>query len=101
MEARQGKRAARRALTQYSAMDRPDRPLMRVEIDHTPVDVILVDAEDGLPLGRPTLTSVLDIATRYPLGYYLGFEPPSYLAVCEALTHAFKPKGDVRGKYGT
>jgi putative transposase len=100
-EARQGKRAARRAMTQYGMMDRPDRPLMRVEIDHTPVDVILVDAEDGLPLGRPTLTSVLDIATRYPLGYYLGFEPPSYLAVCEALTHAFKPKGDVRGKYGT
>lgn len=101
IEARQGKRAARRALTQYQAMDRPERPLARVEIDHTPADIILVDSEDGLPLGRPTLTSVLDIATRYPLGYYLGFEPPSYLAVCEALAHAFKPKGDVRAKYGT
>jgi putative transposase len=101
MEARQGKRSARRTLTQYGAMNQPDRPLMRVEIDHTPVDVILVDADDGLPLGRPTLTSVLDIATRYPLGYYLGFEPPSYLAVCEALGHAFKPKGDVRTQYGT
>lgn len=100
-QAKQGKRAARRALTQYGAMKPPDRPLMRVEIDHTPVDIILIDAEDGLPLGRPTLTSVLDIATRYPLGYYLGFEPPSYLAVCEALTHAFKPKGDVCAQYGT
>jgi putative transposase len=101
MRARQGKRAARRALTQYGSMSRPDRPLMRVEIDHTPADIILIDAEDGLPLGRPTLTTVLDIATRYPLGYYLGFEPPSYLAVCEALSHAFKPKGDVRTQYGT
>jgi len=101
MAARQGKRSARRTLTQYGAMNPPDRPLLRVEIDHTPVDVILIDADDGLPLGRPTLTSVLDIATRYPLGYYLGFEPPSYLAVCEALGHAFKPKGDVRGQYGT
>lgn len=101
LQARQGKQAARRALTQYGAMKPPDRPLMRVEIDHTPVDIILIDAEDGLPLGRPTLTSVLDIATRYPLGYYLGFEPPSYLAVCEALAHAFKPKGDVRAQYGT
>ena len=100
MAARQGKRSARRTLTQYGAMNQPDRPLLRVEIDHTPVDVILVDADDGLPLGRPTLTSVLDIATRYPLGYYLGFEPPSYLAVCEALGHAFKPKGDVRTQYG-
>lgn len=101
MQARQGKRAARRAMTQYGAMNRPDRPLMRVEIDHTPADIILIDAEDGLPLGRPTLTTVLDIATCYPLGYYLGFEPPSYLAVCEALGHAFKPKGDVRAQYGT
>ena len=100
MAARQGKRSARRTLTQYGAMNPPDRPLLRVEIDHTPVDVILVDADDGLPLGRPTLTSVLDIATRYPLGYYLGFEPPSYLAICEALGHAFKPKGDVRTQYG-
>lgn len=73
----------------------------RVEIDHTPVDVILIDAEDGLPLGRPTLTSVMDVATRYPLGYYLGFEPPSYLSVCEALAHAFKPKGDVCARYKT
>ncbi len=101
LQARQGKRAARRAMTQYGAMNRPDRPLMRVEIDHTPADIILIDAEDGLPLGRPTLTTVLDIATCYPLGYYLGFEPPSYLAVCEALGHAFKPKGDVRAQYGT
>jgi putative transposase len=101
MEAREGKRSARRTLTQYGAANQPDRPLMRVEVDHTPVDIILIDAEDGLPLGRPTLTSVLDIATRYPLGYYLGFEPPSYLAVCEALAHSFKPKGDVRAKYST
>lgn len=99
-QARHGKRAARNALSQAGQMARPERPLTRVEIDHTPVDLILVDAQDGLPLGRPTLTSVLDVATCYPLGYYLGFEPPSYLAVCEALAHAFKPKGDVCAIYG-
>jgi putative transposase len=101
LQARHGKRAAQKALSQYGQMARPNRPLERVEIDHTPVDVILVDAEDGLPLGRPTLTSVMDVATCYPLGYYLGFEPPSYLTVCEALAHAFKPKGDVCTTYGT
>lgn len=101
LQARHGKRAAKKALAQYGQMARPERPLERVEIDHTPVDVILVDAEDGLPLGRPTLTSVMDVATCYPLGYYLGFEPPSYLTVCEALGHAFKPKGDVCASYGT
>lgn len=99
--ARHGKRAAKRAFSQYGQMTKVERPLERVEIDHTPVDVILIDAEDGLPLGRPTLTSVMDVATRYPLGYYLGFEPPSYLTVCEALAHAFKPKGDVCARYKT
>jgi putative transposase len=101
LRARRGKQAARRAMAQYGEMEPPNSPLMRVEIDHTPADIILVDAGDGLPLGRPTLTSVLDVATRYPLGYYLGFEPPSYLAACEALAHAFKPKGDIRARYGT
>ena len=99
--ARHGKRAAKKALAQVGQMTRPERPLERVEIDHTPADLIIVDAQDGLPLGRPTLTSVMDVATCYPLGYYLGFEPPSYLAVCEALAHAFKPKGDVCAAYGT
>lgn len=100
-ESQAGQASRQRALTQYGAMDGPDRPLMRVEIDHTQVDIILIDAEDGLPLGKPTLTSVLDTATHYPLGYYLGFEPPSYPAVCEGLAHAFKPKGDVQAKYNT
>jgi len=100
LQARQGKRAAKRALSQYGQMEQPTRPLIRIEIDHTPADIILVDADDGLPLGRPTLTSVMDVATKYPLGYYLGFEPPSYLTVCEALSHAFKPKGDVQARYG-
>ncbi len=100
LQARLGKRAAKRALSQYGQMKQPTRPLVRIEIDHTPADIILVDADDGLPLGRPTLTSVMDVATKYPLGYYLGFEPPSYLTVCEALAHAFKPKGDVQARYG-
>lgn len=101
LQSRIGRRAARRVLSQYAEMETPDQPLYRIEVDHTPIDLIVVDAEDGLPLGRPTLTSVLDVATRYPLGFYLGFEPPSYLAVCEALAHAFKPKGDVQIQHGT
>ena len=61
----------------------------------------MIDDRDDLPLGRLTLTYCLDTATRYPLGYYLGFEPPSYLTVMECLHHAIQPKGDVRQLYGT
>ena len=76
-------------------------PLERVEIDHTRSDLIVIDDRDNLPLGRLTLTYCLDLAMRYPLGYYLGFEPPSYLTVMECLYHAILPKGDVRTRYGT
>jgi putative transposase len=79
----------------------PSLPLERVEIDHTRADLIVIDDRDNLPLGRLTLTYCLDTATRYPLGYYLGFEPPSYLTVMECLHHAIRPKGDVCQQYGT
>ena len=78
----------------------PEWPLDRVEIDHTRTDLIVIDDRDNLPLGRLTLTYCLDTATRYPLGYYLGFEPPSYLTAMECLHHAICPKPDVRQLYG-
>ncbi len=96
--ARQGSAAARR-LRQFDASDPPTMPLERVEIDHTRSDLIVLDERDNLPLGRLTLTYCLDVATRYPLGYYLGFEPASYLAVMECLYHAICPKPDVRERY--
>ncbi len=99
--AKRGKRAAKRESTQYGQMEYPVIPLERVEIDHTPMDVIVVDGQDNLPLGRPTLTYCLDTTTRYPLGFYVGFDPPSYLTVMQCLHHAILAKGDMRERYGT
>jgi len=99
--ARHGKRAARREFSQYGRTEYPEMALERVEMDHTLIDLIVIDDQDNLPLGRLTLTYCLDLATRYPLGYYMGFEPPSYLAVMECLHHAIRPKESTREKYGT
>jgi putative transposase len=93
-------RTAKSAATQYGQTPYPNGPLERVEIDHTRTDLIVIDDRDNLPLGRLTLTYCLDTATRYPLGYYLGFEPPSYLTAMECLHHAICPKPDVRQLYG-
>jgi putative transposase len=98
--ARHGKRAAQRQFTQFGQGPRPEIPLERVEIDHTKIDLIVIDDQDNLPLGRATLTDCLDVATSYPLGYYLGFEPPSYYSAMECLYHAIRPKEDVKEKYG-
>ncbi|MGB5049827.1 MAG: Mu transposase C-terminal domain-containing protein, partial [Caldilineaceae bacterium] len=99
--ARHGKRAAKQMFSQYEQTEYPVIPLERVEIDHTLIDLIVIDDNDDLPLGRLTLTYCLDMATRYPLGYYLGFEPPSYLTVMECLHHAICPKQSTQETYGT
>ncbi|MBS0433961.1 MAG: DDE-type integrase/transposase/recombinase [Proteobacteria bacterium] len=69
-----------------------DAPLRRAEIDHTLLDLMVVDDETGLPLGRPLLTLCVDDYTRCILGYHVGFEPPSYMTVARCLRHAFLPK---------
>lgn len=66
-------------------------PLERVEIDHTPLDLFVVD-DNGLPLGRPYITTCIDDFTRCVLGMYSSFVPPSYESVARCLMHAFFPK---------
>ncbi len=63
-------------------------PLGIVQIDHTKADVTVVDPVSRLPLGRPTLTLAIDVATRMAMGFYLSLDPPSVLSVALCLTHA-------------
>lgn len=79
----------------------PTRILERVEIDNTLLDLFVVDEEDRLPIGRPTLTYALDVYSGLPCGVYVGFEPASYRTAAACLYHCIMPKGDVRGLYGT
>ncbi|MDD2500204.1 MAG: DDE-type integrase/transposase/recombinase [Geobacter sp.] len=67
-------------------------PLQRVEIDHTPLDVILVADGTYLPIGRPTLSVAIDRCTRCVLGFHVSYDPPSYVSVAQCLAHAVTPK---------
>jgi putative transposase len=68
-------------------------PLERVEIDHTPLDV-MARSDDPLCkyVARPWLTIAIDVYTRCVLGVHIGFEHPSILSVALCLTHAVLPK---------
>lgn len=63
-----------------------------VQIDHTLVDVILVDPLERRPIGRPWMTLALDVHTRMVLGMLLSLEAPSSLSVALVLDHAVFPK---------
>lgn len=67
-------------------------PLQVVQIDHTRVDVTVVDPIERQPLGRPTLTIAIDVCTRMVLGFHLSLEAPSVTSVALCLTHAIVDK---------
>jgi putative transposase len=92
IQLKEGKTAADRRLRVVLQGAKTNHVLERVEIDHTPLDLFLVDERTGLPLGRPTLTVVIDHYSRMLLGYYLTFGSPSTAAVMGALRHAILPK---------
>ena len=94
--ARQGKAAAKKLFTLVGEGPKPTRPLERVEIDHTVLDLFLIDEETGLPIGRPTITLAIDCYSRMPIGFYIGYEPPSWLSVLHCLRHAIMPKDNLR-----
>jgi len=75
------------------------RVLQQVQIDHTVLDLFIVDDLDRLPIGRPRLTFCLDVLSGMPLGMDVGFEPASVLAVRRCLRNAILPKDDLRQKY--
>ncbi|NRA82936.1 MAG: transposase family protein, partial [Gammaproteobacteria bacterium] len=99
MVARYGKY---RADIEFNAIDGhlpPQRVLERVEIDHTPLDLILIDDELLVPLGRPYLTLLIDSFSKCVVGFYFGFKEPGYESTRKALMHALMPKDYIKQKY--
>lgn len=90
--ARHGKLAATKKFRAVTAQYITQAPLDRAEMDHTRLDLMVIDDNTKLPLGRPWLTVCIDVHTRCVLGIYISFEPPSYFTVAQCLKHAFLPK---------
>lgn len=84
---RVGRYSARKKYQTYQTRKLPERPYEEVEVDFTPMDVILV-AENGALLGRPYLVVFIDRATRMVLGFSISFDVPTYAAVIEGMRHA-------------
>lgn len=97
--ARYGKKEAERRFAHYGKSRGVARVLEIVEIDHTPIDLLVV-GDDRVTIGRPTLTVVLDRLSRCVLGYHLSLAGHGVPAVFSALRHAMLPKAYLKARYG-
>lgn len=96
--ARYGEREAERRF----AMNLGSRPVSRilelVEIDHSPIDCLVVD-ENRIVIGRPWITVILDRHSKCLLGFHLSLAGHGTAAVFEALRTAMLPKTYLADRY--
>ncbi len=71
-----------------------ENPLDVAQVDHTRLDIRLVDSKRRRAIGRPYLTVMIDVCTRCILGYVLSFEAPSADTVGLCIYHAVMPKDE-------
>ncbi len=97
--ARYGRESARKTFRAVRGHSNTESPLQRAEMDHTILDLFVVDDKTSLPLGRPYVTACIDDYSRCILGIYVGFIPPSYQTVAQCLKDCFLPKVGLREEY--
>ncbi len=96
---RYGKRTASLIYDPVQLGPKITRPLERVEIDHTKLPFFVVDTQTRIPIGTPSLTSAVDKYSGAIVGYYLSFEPFSYLSVMQCLINSIQKKDYVKVQF--
>lgn len=90
---RQGKPAATQQFSPIRGnFPGADYPLSVVEIDHTKMDIILVDDIHRRPIGRPWITLAIDVFSRMIGGFYISFDPPGALSTGLCIAHTILAK---------
>ncbi len=90
------RRRGRKAGAKYQSAEGsfPDGkfPLDTIQIDHTPLDIILVDEVYRRPIGKAFVTLAIDVFSRMVFGFYITLDSPSFFSVGQTLTQAILPK---------
>ncbi len=89
---REGFEATRNLRPAAGKAPEPEKPLDIVQMDHTPVDVMVVDDSSRESIGRPHLTLAIDTLTRCIVGMLLSLEAPSATSVGLCLAHTVSDK---------
>ena len=92
VRAREGAAAAKQRFRPVPGSLKTAWPLDVLQMDHTPMDLILVDEAARKPIGRPWLTLAMDVDTRMVAGFLISLDPPCATSVALALAQAVLPK---------
>lgn len=67
-------------------------PYHTFEIDHTPLNIMVVDAETRQSIGRAWITAVIELHSRVVPGFSVSLDGPSTASLSSAIRHAILPK---------
>ncbi len=92
-EKRHGKRAASQIFDPIEGtVPNADWPLAMVQIDHTPLPVMIVHDVTRRSIGRPYVTFSIDVDSRMVTGMELSLEAPSAMSAGLCAAHSILPK---------
>lgn len=76
-----------------------DYPYAVIQIDHTKLDIILVDEVDRISIGRPYITLAIETFSRMVAGVFISFDPPGTLGTGICISNVILPKDELLNKY--
>lgn len=97
--AREGIAATAKELRSVIDSVKVSRILERIEIDHSPCDIMVICKHTRLILGRPWITLAIDRFSRMVVGFYISFHAPSQSSVLYTLRMMIMPKDAILAKF--
>jgi putative transposase len=85
---RLGRKAAEQDRACANRFEGATYPLSVVEIDHTKLDLMLVDDVDRVPIGRPWITLAFDVFSRMVTGFYISLDPVGAISTGLCIAHS-------------
>ena len=100
LKLKKGFLAAERNFPNGYTRKHPTYLLESVELDHTPLDVTVIDADTGMSIANPWLTLMIDRKSRMIVGFYIAMHTPNIESVIYTFRNAVLSKSYVKEKYG-
>lgn len=100
LEARQKRKGGRSRTMAGGSFPDANWPLDVIQIDHTPLDIIIVDDEKREPIGKAFLSIAIDVFSRMVVGFSLSLDSPSIYSVGRLIAHCILPKTEFLEQVG-